>query len=192
MARVPPCPGCQLLEKYLRLIYLLRDDVLTVHINRARLLDRSLAGHAAPQRPGTQLSAPQIHGAAIAKRPEQMLIQIGLHIRMQAIRIAVLCAAQEAQVRDGGGVEEVLQAAQHHASAVDVARLEFPHRLDHGQGYLVLICGSTRMDLVSLHRPFSILASGNEVNMTWDDAGGLIGLVGVASLSYYGLVSYTK
>jgi len=60
---------------------------------------------------------------------------------MQTVRVAVLRAAQEAQVRDGRGVEEVLQAAQHHAGAVDVARLQFPHRLDHGQRNLVLICG---------------------------------------------------
>lgn len=69
-----------------------------------------------------------------------MLIQIGLHIRMQAIRIAILGAAQEAQVRDGRSVEKVLQIAQHHARSIDVARLEFPHRLDHCQRDLVLIC----------------------------------------------------
>lgn len=69
-----------------------------------------------------------------------MLIQIGLHIRMQAVRIAILGAAQKAQIRDGRGVEKVLQAAQHYACAIDVARFEFPHRLDHGQRDLVLIC----------------------------------------------------
>lgn len=115
-------------------------NTLTVHIDGARLLDGALAGHATTQVSRTQIAATQIHCAAIAKRAQEMLIQIGLHIRMQAIRIAILGAAQEAQVRDGRSVEKVLQIAQHHTRSIDVARLEFPHCLDHCQRDLVLIC----------------------------------------------------
>lgn len=57
-------------------------NTLTVHIDGARLLDGALAGHATTQVSRTQIAATQIHCAAIAKRAQQMLIQIGLHIRM--------------------------------------------------------------------------------------------------------------
>lgn len=114
--------------------------LLTVDIDGAGLLDGSLAGHAPPQGPGPKLATSEIHGAAVAERAEQVLLQVGLHVRVETVRVAVLRAAQEAQVRNGRGVEEVLEAAQHHSGAVDVARLQLPHGLDHGQRYLFLIC----------------------------------------------------
>lgn len=101
----------------------------------------------------TQLTAAQIHGAAIAERAQQMLIQIGLDVRMKSIRIAILGAAQEAQVSNRRGVEKVLQIAQHHPSAIYVARLQLSHRLDHGQRYLVLIC--TRVPVVIEKNPLA-------------------------------------
>lgn len=82
-----------------------------------------------------------------------MLIQIGLNIRVKPVRIAVLGAAQKAQVRDRRGVEKVLQVAQHDPSAIYVARLQLAHRLDHGQRNLVLVCA--RIAVVIERKPLA-------------------------------------
>lgn len=59
--------------------------------------------------------------------------------RTLTVRVAVLLAAEKAQIRDGGRVDKVAQIAEDDARAADVARLELLHRLDHCQRYLVVI-----------------------------------------------------
>lgn len=55
------------------------------------------------------------------------------------VGIAFLLAAQEAEVGDGGRVQEVAQVPQHHPGAVDVAGFEFLHRSYHGHWDFALI-----------------------------------------------------
>lgn len=82
-------------------------------------------------------------GDSILREHESFSIQVCLTIKCVntlTIRISILLATQETQIRDGRRVDKVTQVAQDHPGTVDVARLELFHRLDHRQRHFVVVC----------------------------------------------------